>query len=55
MAKHKLILDGMMSAKCSCGEWRYVGILSEANKAIRKVFSYHATPVRKVKKVEAKK
>jgi len=50
--KHKLILDGMMSAKCSCGEWRYVGILSEASKAIKKIFSYHIMPVAKSKRIK---
>lgn len=40
--KHKLILEGMMQATCSCGQWRYVGIMAEASKAIEKVHSYHA-------------
>ncbi len=41
--KHKLIIEGLMQAKCSCGLWQYIGIMPEANRAIKQVHHYHAS------------
>lgn len=57
--KHRLIFEDVMRAKCSCGEWAYIGLTAEANASIKKVYRYHTelqTLPRKVaRKVKSKK
>jgi hypothetical protein len=49
--KHQLVFENMMSAKCSCGEWAYIGLSPEAKTSIQKVYKYHLTvPPKKTKK-----
>jgi hypothetical protein len=51
--KHKLQIADLMRAKCSCGQWEYVGITAEASASIKKIYQYHYAldvPVKKTKK-----
>ncbi len=53
--KHKLVFENLMSAKCECGEWKYIGLSHEAQASIKKVFAYHLGPAVKPKKTKKRK
>lgn len=40
--EHKLILEGVLKARCSCGGWKYIGLTPEASKSVEKVYKYHS-------------
>jgi hypothetical protein len=53
MKKCKLVIANLIEAKCSCGEWTYIGMTPEAQSAIQKVYNYHLPAT--IKKLKAKK
>lgn len=51
---HELILEGTFKAKCTCGNWKYVGILPETKKAINEIHKFHLWGHFKPKKAKRK-
>lgn len=49
--KCKLVVEDLMRAQCSCGQWSYVGLTAEAHLSIKKLYKYHLPrPIKKAKR-----